>query len=227
MIGNVQIYSRAAMEALLKTGRLKNTAVISFYDPPTKVKAEGDTPVDYAGKCDRVFPVALHDIDRSYMPEYGLTYETYFPEVDDLATFVYRAVEDGLDIICQCEYGQSRSAATAAAILEHFEGKGLSIFADERYYPNQAVYHKVFDALEKVKKERDDLVPAHLIAKAAEGKKSLESFEQALAQAIRWYKKNCHPHQAIIIADGLARLVSDEMGVPFEVENLKGGMGNE
>ena len=218
MIGNVQIYSRAAMEDLLKTSSLKNTAVISFFDPPTKMKAQGDTPVDYAGKCDRVFPVALHDIDRSYMPEYGLTYETYFPEADDLATFVYRAVADGLDIICQCEYGQSRSAATAAAILEHFEGKGLSVFADERYYPNQAVYHKVFDALEKVKKERDALVPAHLIAKAEEGKNMIESFEKAVAPAIRWYKENCQPHQAIVIADGLARLVSDEMGVPFRGE---------
>ena len=50
-----------------------------------------------------------------------MTYETYFPEVEELADFIYMAIEQGMDIICQCEYGQSRSAACAAAIKEHFE----------------------------------------------------------------------------------------------------------
>ena len=36
--------------------------------------------------------------------------------------------------------------------MQHFEGRGIDIFADYRYYPNQLVYHKVFDALEKVAK---------------------------------------------------------------------------
>ena len=56
-----------------------------------------------------------------------------------------------MDIICQCEYGQSRSAGCAAAIREHFYSDGIKIFADYRYYPNQLVYNKVFDALEGLK----------------------------------------------------------------------------
>ena len=51
-------------------------------------------------------------------------------------------------MICQCDYGQSRGTGCAAAILEHFYHTGISIFADYNYYPNQVVYHKVFDALE-------------------------------------------------------------------------------
>ena len=43
----------------------------------------------------------------------------------------------------------SGSTACAAAILQHYEGRGIDIFADYRYYPNQLVYHKVFDALQK------------------------------------------------------------------------------
>ena len=39
-----------------------------------------------------------------------------------------------MDIICQCEHGQSRSAACAAAIKEHFEKSGIEVFADYRYY---------------------------------------------------------------------------------------------
>ena len=40
-------------------------------------------------------------------------------------------------------------AACAAAILEYFNGTGISVFADYRYYPNQVVYHKIMDALTK------------------------------------------------------------------------------
>ena len=78
-----------------------------------------------------------------------MTYETYFPEVDDLAEFIFNAKKEGKDIICQCEYGESRSSGCAAAIHEYFYKDGIKIFADYRYYPNQMVYHKVYDALER------------------------------------------------------------------------------
>lgn len=146
----IKIYSRKTVEGLLRTGFPSNVAVISFYDPPSALQK--DNPVDYSGKADRVFQVAIHDIDLSVLPDYDLTYDTYFPEANDLAQFIYSARADGLDMICQCEYGQSRSAACAAAILEHFCKNGISVFADYRYYPNQVVYHKVFDALENLKK---------------------------------------------------------------------------
>ncbi len=146
---NVKIYSRKAIEELLKDNVLENTAVISFYDPPSKRNPKVTAPVDYTEKCDRVFSVGIHDIDLEILGDYGLTYDTYFPESEKLAEFIYKAKQDGFDIICQCEYGQSRSAACAAAILEHFYGTGISIFVDYRYYPNQVVYHKVFDALER------------------------------------------------------------------------------
>ena len=94
--------------------------------------------------------MGINDIDIEILGDYGLTYDTYFPEADELAKFIYKAKQYGCDIICQCEYGQSRSAACAAAILEQFYKTGVSVFADYRYYPNQVVYHKVFDALGKV-----------------------------------------------------------------------------
>ena len=50
-------------------------------------------------------------------------------------------------LICQCEYGQSRSAGIAAAIRQFLYGDGIEIFADDRYYPNKLVYKKVLDAL--------------------------------------------------------------------------------
>ena len=50
-------------------------------------------------------------------------------------------------IICQCEHGQSRSAAVAAAIMQYKYQNGIEIFADDNYYPNKFVYRKVFNAL--------------------------------------------------------------------------------
>lgn len=114
---NVEIYSRNAIENLLQKKFPANVAVISFYDPPNMRTGEVYTPIHYSGKAERVFQVAIHDIDREVLEKYGLTYDTYFPEVDELAQFVYQAKKDGLTIVCQCEYGQSRSAACAAAIL--------------------------------------------------------------------------------------------------------------
>ena len=95
-----------------------------------------------------VFYVPLHDIDLEILEEYGLSYDTYFPEAPALAAFIYDTMENGGNIVCQCEYGQSRSAACAAAIREHFYGDGIRIFADYRYYPNQLVYNKLKAALD-------------------------------------------------------------------------------
>ena len=58
----VQIYSRKAVEELLKGIFPKYTAVISFYDPPSKRTGEIFKPVDYIGKAERVFTIPIHDI---------------------------------------------------------------------------------------------------------------------------------------------------------------------
>ncbi|MDL2273882.1 hypothetical protein LJC34_05020 [Oscillospiraceae bacterium OttesenSCG-928-G22] len=147
----IKIYSRKAIEELLKEGFPDNVAVISFYDPPRGTWS-GSAPVDYSASASRVFKIALNDISVDDLDECGLTIDTYFIEADELAEFIYAVKADGLDIICQCEYGQSRSAGCAMAILEHFYKSGISIFADYRYYPSQLVYNKVYDALEAYKK---------------------------------------------------------------------------
>jgi hypothetical protein len=146
----ISIHSRSSIGELIQKGFPQNTAVISFYTPKNKRDYE-EKRVDYIDVCDRVFYVGIPDIDIEILSDYGYTYETYLAEADELAKFIDKAKENGLDIICQCDYGQSRSAACAAAILQHFEGRGIDIFADYRYYPNQLVYHKIFDALEKLK----------------------------------------------------------------------------
>ena len=147
----ITICSRNAIEKRMQEGKMEKIAVISFYEPEWKKRGKND-PVDFSGRCDRVMRIPLHDLDPEALSDFGLKVDTYFPEADVLAEFIYKAKEDGLDIICQCEYGQSRSAGCAAAILEHFAGRGIDVFADYRYYPNQLVYHKVKNALAKCHK---------------------------------------------------------------------------
>ena len=151
----IGIYSRRSIKKRITEKSLDGYAVVSFYDPSERGMAQIER-VDYTGACERVMYIALHDLDREALGEVGLDEKSYFPEADALAEFIYRAKEDGLNIICQCEYGQSRSAACAAAILEHFSRRGIDIFADYRYYPNQLVYHKIMDALgRKAVSEKD------------------------------------------------------------------------
>ena len=146
----VEIFSRRAIMTLLESGFPQNTAVISFYSP-MKEKRDAGRRVPYGERCDAVFYCEIPDIDRECLEKYGYTEADYLAEADEIAEFIYRAKREGLDIICQCDSGQSRSAACAAAILQHFEGRGIDIFADYRYYPNQLVYHKIYDALARAK----------------------------------------------------------------------------
>ncbi|MDY5263897.1 MAG: hypothetical protein SPH07_02485 [Eubacteriales bacterium] len=64
-----------------------------------------------------------------------------------IADFIVTHVHETDTLICQCFYGQSRSAGCAAAITQYYYGNGIDIFADDRYYPNKLVYRKVLVAL--------------------------------------------------------------------------------
>lgn len=141
---NVQIYSRKEIEVLIAEGKFpQNTAVISIYggitNPPDLV--------NYSGVCERVMYIEFDDFEFDELEEIGYTYETFFPQADEAAEFIISVYNSGMDIICECEYGLSRSAGCAAAIREYFVSDGISVFADYRYYPNKVVYHKLLDAL--------------------------------------------------------------------------------
>ena len=113
----------------------------------------GRPPVDCTGACSRVFSVAVHDIDPETLPEFGLTPDTFFPEAEELARHIIDCVSGGCGIVCQCGYGQSRSAACAAAIREFYDGNGIGVFADYRYCPNQLIFNKLLAALRKAAQE--------------------------------------------------------------------------
>lgn len=144
----ISVFSRESAETMIADGTFpENAVVISFYDPAPKHVKRAYSRLDYDGVCEDVFYCELDDLDLDVLEERGYTYETYFPNADELAEFILKAYLEDKHLICQCEYGQSRSAGCAAAVMEYFYQKGVRFFADYRYYPNQVVYHKVYDAL--------------------------------------------------------------------------------
>ena len=142
----VGVCSRMIAADLIKKDFPKNVSVISFYTP-----LRGPEPnrfrVDYSEVCDHVFYVGIPDIDESSFDEYGYSEETYIENASELADFIFDAKENGRDIICQCDFGRSRSAGCAAAILEYFYGCADKIFLNDKYCPNLMVFEKVFSAL--------------------------------------------------------------------------------
>lgn len=150
MKNKITIMSREEAEQLISDGFPDHTAVICFFDPQSGQPTKDYVPVNYSKACDPVFSVPIHDIDIESLSEFGLTFDTFFPEADSLAQYIIQCVTAGYDILCQCEYGQSRSAACAAAIKEFFDQRGIEIFADYRYYPNQLIFNKLLAALKDV-----------------------------------------------------------------------------
>lgn len=139
----VFIHSRKSIERIISDGSFPiRTVVISFSDT-----GGNDARVSYKGASARVFYCNTDDLDVMRKE-----YDDFMPESDEMAEFIYKAYNKNFNILCQCEFGQSLAPACAAAILEHFYHDGISIFSDSRYFPNQFVYRKISDALEKYRK---------------------------------------------------------------------------
>lgn len=136
----VKIYSRKMLIKELEGAPLRSTAIISFCDPSLE-------PIALYGKCADYIIIKIHDLDPEALEKFGYTMQTYFSNASEVAEFIYKAREKKYDIICQCEYGQSRSAGCASAILEHFSKSGIKIFANYKYYPNQLIFNKLLYAL--------------------------------------------------------------------------------
>ena len=151
----IEILSREELEKALNDGcvikddgivcfgDLDGDAVISFCDTDKE-------PVDLSRtKADHIVIMAddLDDdeIDDRYND--SSSGSAYFAEADDAAEFIIRAVAAKKRIICQCEYGMSRSAGCAAAIYEFFMGTGIRVFADRKLCPSVAVFNRLYKAL--------------------------------------------------------------------------------
>lgn len=154
----VIIRSRKFIEQISKNPFPKGTDLISITDA-------NDIPVVLENEPDYVLRLSFDDVDNDVFADEPIDKLTHEEKVavekkynmfsaeqaNEIAAF-YEKNKDNISIlICQCEHGQSRSAAVAAAILEFRSRRGIQIFADDRYYPNKVVFRKVLEALQKTR----------------------------------------------------------------------------
>ena len=151
---NIKIMSRDAIEMFCEHPFVEKIATISITD-------YGYDLAVLKNKPQHLLQLAFDDVDGDvFVDELGdnpsledkLKIEQKYHMFSDeqaiqVAEFIYK-VWDKVDvIICQCEHGQSRSAAIAAVIMQYKYQNGIDIFADDKYYPNKFVYRKVFQCL--------------------------------------------------------------------------------
>ena len=155
----ILIRSRDRIQKMSQTP-FQETALISICDV-------GDTAVDLLNSPQFFLNVEFNDVDNDVMldelgrsattdekmdieKKYGLITDDQAPQI---AHFYFSVCDKIGTIICQCEHGQSRSAAVAAAIMEFRSRRGVNVFADDKYYPNKVVYRKVLQALKGANSE--------------------------------------------------------------------------
>lgn len=150
----IKIMSRDAIEELAKVPFANKTALISITDADYYFAELRHRPAE-------LFQIAFDDVDNDvFEDELGRTptkeerikiekkYKMLSDEqAQEIANFCLRVLDKVEIIICQCEHGQSRSAAVAAAIIEFTTNNGIEIFANDLYYPNKVVFRKVYGAL--------------------------------------------------------------------------------
>lgn len=137
----VYICSRPEMELYIKYHMLpENTAIVSFADT---VEEFISFPIGVDVLCVPFYDVRPYTVSKDH-------YDKVLPEAKKIAKYVDQKRKEGKNLICQCDYGISRSAGLAAAILERWGANGISIFADYRYTPNQFVFTKVLKELKEI-----------------------------------------------------------------------------
>lgn len=151
---------------------IKSRAEIEEYVPRTKTAIISITDVGYnfaelKRQPNYLLQLAFDDVDSDvFVDELGRTpteeeraiienkYHMMTDEQTQQIVDFYNQILGKVDVlICQCEHGQSRSAAIAAAIMEYSHGNGIEIFADDRYYPNKTIFKKVLKTMKERNKE--------------------------------------------------------------------------
>lgn len=141
---NIIILSRNQIEEIAISPFPANTALISVRDTDADAPKLQHKPL---WLLQLVFDdISLDELDAYKEKEYTLFNEQTAQQIAD---FIICHKDKAKTIICQCEYGQSRSAAIAAALAEFFWKSGINIFADERYFPNKLVFRLTLQALKK------------------------------------------------------------------------------
>lgn len=152
----IKILNRPDIEELATRPFKEKTALISITDYDDEY-AELQYKPEYLLqiKFDDVDNDIFLDLQGKTLPEekhkdIAIKYHIITDEqAEKIADFVEEIQDNAKLLICQCEHGQSRSAAVAAAVTEYLYHDGIKIFSSDKYFPNKVVFRKVCKNLSK------------------------------------------------------------------------------
>ena len=145
----ILIMSREEIEKDASKPFSPNTAVISVTDADW-------TFAELNNKPEWLLQLKFDDVDNDVFIDEPETERSVIEEkyhmfngalAKQVADFYFKIRDEARLLICQCEHGQSRSAAIAAAVMEYRSGSGIEIFADDDYYPNKRVFNMTLNQL--------------------------------------------------------------------------------
>ena len=150
----IEILNRLDVQEISRKPFKEKTALISITDYDDEY-AELEFKPEYLLqiKFDDVDNDIFLDLQGKALPEekhkdIAIKYHIITDEqAKEIADFIMNIKDKAEFIICQCEHGQSRSAAVAAAISEYLYNDGIKIFSSDDYFPNKVVYRKVYEYL--------------------------------------------------------------------------------
>lgn len=157
----IKIMSRRKVEDFCLNPMQERTALISITDYDNafanlKYKPEyllqlafddvpvGDGFIEEEGR--KLTDIEISELELRY---HSITAE----QIEQIVNFYTEVKEKSDLLIVQCEHGQSRSAAIAAAIMEHETKTGINIFANDWFYPNKSLFRTVLKSLNKAEKQ--------------------------------------------------------------------------
>ncbi len=120
--------------------------IVELKNMPQEMLRLSFDDLDNDAVADQLGPNPTHEHRKRIEEKYHMFSDE---QAQQIAEFYNRVKGDVDTLICQCEYGQSRSAGVAAAIIEFTTRKGIRVFVDDRYFPNKFVFRKVFNALKE------------------------------------------------------------------------------
>ncbi len=153
----IEIMNRKTLEERAKQPFPSHTAIISCTDfEDVQVRCEYLPEHILRLEFDDVSLADFADFDGTMPPEDELErlckkHHMFTSEQAAEVAEFYISIKDTTELlICQCEHGESRSAAIAAAIMQYISRNAIEIFADEKYIPNKTVYRMVLDSLNHI-----------------------------------------------------------------------------
>lgn len=116
------------------------TSIISYY-------CNSQEKIDFSKCSANVLQIELDDI--RCVDDIDNFYNQYLETFKSIALFIKEALLKSETIICQCNAGVSRSAATLKAIKEYVDNTGYEIDKDGSYIPNDLFYNCILKALKQ------------------------------------------------------------------------------